>query len=195
MGMSVYGCVRCFNGDIINGVDYIVKEIGPDQIVVDVDPQYNLSTPEEAEAVIRQLQPYVAQVAALLQAKPMTTQELSKSRLKGLSKSLARCFPRDKPLNRWLSFVLLFPESFAVSGNTVSVPDAAEEDGNNTVDTNKIPKRVVLTREDVARKCRLAYARCYYTVQGETCRDKHRLLLDTSHKHFDMRELIVGKAR
>ena len=138
VSMSVYGCVRCFNGDIINGVDYIVKEILQDHVVVDVDPQYNLSTPEEADAIILQLQPYVAQVAALLQTQ-MATQELSKSGLKGLSKPLARCFPKDKPLNRWLSFVLLFPEYFAVSGNTVSVPDVAEG-GNNTADMNKTPR-------------------------------------------------------
>ena len=91
--------------------------------------------------------------------------------------------------------MLLFPRSFAVSGNTVSVPNDAEEDGNNTVDMNKIPKRVVLTREDFARKCRMADARCYYTVQGKTCRDKHILLLGTSHKHFVMRERIVGMSR
>ena len=59
--------MRCFNGDIINGVDYIVKELLQDQVVVGVDPQYNLSTPDEADAIILQLQPYVAQVATLLQ--------------------------------------------------------------------------------------------------------------------------------
>ena len=74
VGMSVYGCVRCFSGDIINGVDDIANEIGQDQIVVDVDPQYNLSTPEEAKAIVVKLQPYVAQVATVLQTKPMTTQ-------------------------------------------------------------------------------------------------------------------------
>ena len=34
-GMSVYGCVRTFNGDIVNGVDYVVSEILPDKITVD----------------------------------------------------------------------------------------------------------------------------------------------------------------
>ena len=89
---------------------------------------------------------------------------------------------------------MLFPQSFAVSGNTVSVPDVAE-DGNNTVDMSKIPRRVVLTREEFAPTCRMADARCSYTVQGKTCRDKHILLLDTSHKHFDLRKLIVGVNR
>ena len=32
-------------------------------------------------------------------------------------------------------------------------------------------------------------------MQGKTCRDKHILLLDTSHKHLDMRKLIVGMSR
>ena len=90
---------------------------------------------------------------------------------------------------------MLFPQSFAVSGNTVSVPDVAE-DGNNTVDMNKIPRRVVLSHEEFARKCRMAYARCYYTVQGKTCRDKHILLLDTRHhERVELRELIVGMSR
>ena len=91
--------------------------------------------------------------------------------------------------------MVLFPESFAVSGNTVSVPDVAEDGNGGTIDMNKIPRRVVLSREEFARKCRMAYARCYYTVQGKTCHDTHILLLDTSHKHFDMRKLIVGMSR
>ena len=91
--------------------------------------------------------------------------------------------------------MLLFPESFAVSGNTVSLVGDNEQGDGGTIDMNKIPRRVVLSHETCARKCRMAYARCYYTVQGKTCRDKHILLLDTSHKHFDMRKLIVGMSR
>ena len=60
---------------------------------------------------------------------------------------------------------------------------------------NKTPRRDVLSRKEFACTCRMAYARCYYTVQGKTCRDKHVLLLDTSHKRFDMRKLIVGLSR
>ncbi len=41
----------------------------------------------------------------------------------------------------------------------------------------------------------MPYARCYYTVQGKTYRDIHVVLLDTSHKCFDMRKLIVGMRR
>ena len=41
----------------------------------------------------------------------------------------------------------------------------------------------------------MPYARCYYTVQGKTYRDTHVVLLDTSHKHFDMRKLIAGMSR
>ena len=61
MGMSVYGCVRSFNGDIVNGVDYVVKEILQDKIVVDIDPQYNLITPEGVQKCIAKLQPFVKQ--------------------------------------------------------------------------------------------------------------------------------------
>ena len=58
-----------------------------------------------------------------------------------------------------------------------------------------IPKRIVLSHTDFVKKLRMPYARCYYTVQGKTYRDTHVVLLDTSHKHFDMRKLIVGMSR
>ena len=32
-------------------------------------------------------------------------------------------------------------------------------------------------------------------MQGKTYRDTHIVLLDTLHKHFDMRKLIVGMSR
>ena len=70
-----------------------------------------------------------------------------------------------------------------------------DNDDGGTVDMTKIPRRVVLSHKEFACKCRMAYARCYYTVQGKTCRDKHVLLLDTSHWRFDMRKLIVGLSR
>ena len=38
VGMSVYGCVRSFSGDIVNGVGYIVREILTDKMVVDIYP-------------------------------------------------------------------------------------------------------------------------------------------------------------
>ena len=62
-------------------------------------------------------------------------------------------------------------------------------------DLNKIPRRIVLSHSDFACKLRLPYARCYYTVQGKTYRNTHVVLLDTSHKRFDMRKLIVGMSR
>jgi len=57
VGMSVYGCVRTFNGDIVNGVDYVANEILPDKITVDIDPQYNLTTSEEVKSAPRSCSP------------------------------------------------------------------------------------------------------------------------------------------
>ena len=47
VGMSVYGCIRSFNGGIVNRVCYIVREILATNIVVDANPQYNLITPDD----------------------------------------------------------------------------------------------------------------------------------------------------
>ena len=60
---------------------------------------------------------------------------------------------------------------------------------------HKIPKRLILSHVEFVTKLRLPYARCYYTVQGKTYRDKHILLLDTSHKRIGMRKLSVGMSR
>ena len=196
VGMSVYGCVRSFNGDIVNGVDYAVKEILSDKIVVDIDPQYNLTTPEDVQKCTAKLQPFVQAVADVLQTGPKTVEELIQARIKGIAKELTACFSRDKPWLRWLNFVLLFPQTFEVSGNVVSlVGEEGEEDDIEAIDLNKIPKRIVLSHSDFVCKLRMPYARCYYTVQGKTYRDTHVVLLDTSHKHFDMRKLIVGMSR
>ena len=41
----------------------------------------------------------------------------------------------------------------------------------------------------------MAHAMCYYTSQGRTIRDRHIVLLDTTHQHFSTRSLIVGLSR
>ena len=42
---------------------------------------------------------------------------------------------------------------------------------------------------------RLTHAMCYYTIQGRTIRNKHILLIDTEHRNFSRRALIVGLSR
>ena len=49
--------------------------------------------------------------------------------------------------------------------------------------------------EDVCGQLRMAHAMCYYTSQGRTIRDRHIVLLDTTHQHFSVRALIVGLSR
>ena len=72
--------------------------------------------------------------------------------------------------------------------------DEVDEDAE-AIDLNKIPKRNILSHAHFVCKLRMPYARCYYTVQGKTYRNTHVVLLDTSHKCFDMRKLIVGMSR
>ncbi len=49
--------------------------------------------------------------------------------------------------------------------------------------------------EEVCTQLRLCHSLCYYTCQGRTIRDRHIVLLDTSHHHFSVRALIVGLSR
>ena len=54
---------------------------------------------------------------------------------------------------------------------------------------------VTLTHPEASRWLRLAYARCYYTSQGRTLRNAVVAMLDTGHRHFSVRHLIVGISR
>ena len=134
-------------------------------------------------------------VVDVLQTGPTTVEELVQARIKDMSKALTACFHKDKPWLRWLNFALLFPKTFEVSGNVVSLVGDSEEEDTEAIDLNKIPKRIVLSHTDFVCKLRLPYARCYYTVQGKTYRNTHVVLLDTLHKRFDMRKLVVGMSR
>ncbi len=49
--------------------------------------------------------------------------------------------------------------------------------------------------DEACVQLRLCHAMCYYTCQGRTVRDRHIVLLDTTHKHFSVRALIVGLSR
>ena len=52
-----------------------------------------------------------------------------------------------------------------------------------------------IPRDMVCNQLRLTHAMCYYTCQGRTVKDRHIVLLDTDHRHFSTRSLIVGLSR
>ena len=49
--------------------------------------------------------------------------------------------------------------------------------------------------DEVCAQLRLCHALCFFTIQGRTIRDRHIVLLDTTHQHFSVRALIVGLSR
>ena len=56
-------------------------------------------------------------------------------------------------------------------------------------------EKLTIPIEEVCLQLRLSHAMCYYTIQGRTIRDRHIVLLDTDHRHFNVRALIVGLSR
>ena len=148
----MWGCLST----VAYGVDYVVKETLPDKITVDIDPQYNLTEEEDVKKYREKLQPFVQAVTTVLQTGPKTVEELFQARIKGIAKALTACFHRDKPWLRWLNFVLLFLETFAVSGNIVSLVDEEEDqEDDDAIDLNKIPKRIILSHADFVCKLRM----------------------------------------
>ena len=75
---------------------------------------------------------------------------------------------------------------------TAAVDDDEEDEEDPSRDDSTPVK---IASEDVPLLLRLTHAVCYFTVQGRTIEDKHILLLDTSHRHFSKRSLIVGASR
>ena len=56
-------------------------------------------------------------------------------------------------------------------------------------------EKVSVPLDEACAQLRLCHAMCYYTCHGRTVRDRHIVLLDTKHKHFSVRALIVGLSR
>ena len=56
-------------------------------------------------------------------------------------------------------------------------------------------EEVEVPLNEVCSQLRLTHAMCYYTCQGRTVKDRHILLMDTTHSHFSTRSLIVGLSR
>ena len=54
---------------------------------------------------------------------------------------------------------------------------------------------LTLSHKDAGTLLRLSHALVYANVQGRTIRDRHVVLLDTVHRRFTMRHLIVGMSR
>ena len=83
---------------------------------------------------------------------------------------------------------------------TAETADAETETGettettDTTTDVSAAKEEVTVPLDDVAHVLRLTHAMCYYTVQGRTFRS-HMVLLDTDHRHFSRRALIVGLSR
>ena len=53
-------------------------------------------------------------------------------------------------------------------------------------------EKVSVQWDEVCAQLRMCHSLRYYTVQGRTIRDRHIVLLDTTHQHFSVRALIVG---
>ena len=89
-------------------------------------------------------------------------------------------------------------EAEVETAETAETADAETEDTAETAETadavSAAKEEVTVPLDDVAHVLRLTHAMCYYTVQGRTFRS-HMVLLDTGHKHFSRRALIVGLSR
>ena len=56
-------------------------------------------------------------------------------------------------------------------------------------------ERIRVPLKEACAQLRMCHAMCYYTCQGRTVRDRDIVLLDTTHKNFSVRALIVGLSR
>ena len=71
--------------------------------------------------------------------------------------------------------------------------DDDAEPGNDAVEGKEGVHR--LTHVKAAKILRLQHALVYASIQGRTMRQKHVCLLNTAHRHFTVRHLIVATSR
>ena len=83
--------------------------------------------------------------------------------------------------------VVRMSKDYARDRKDIDEADAAKAD--------KQEGSIELSHRDASISLRLSHSLCYASVQGLTLTGTSVLMLDTGHKHFSMRSLIVGASR
>ena len=81
---------------------------------------------------------------------------------------------------------------------TPSEPDDMEADGDDAPAIDAVGGKdgvYRLTHAKAAKILRLQHALVYASIQGRTMRQKRICLLNTDHRHFNVRHLIVAVSR
>ena len=211
-GIVLVGCSRS-GGKILNGVTYEVTSVDADKVELQMTAEFSqgpvlLAPQQDAAAVQLLFAPFVAAVRGLLvENGPRSFRQLDAAAVRGLTAALRRRLPTANVGERWRAFARLFPQDFRVQGQTLALreeeeqQEEADDDDEGAaaaaaaVAVEDAPVTLKLSHAEASKNLRLTFALCYATVQGRTLRDKHIVLLDTRHRFFTMRHLIVGLSR
>lgn len=142
-------CLVLQLGDTVNGVEYVVKAVVPRDIVVDLDPPFNVATPADVQRHMETLQPFAEAIKEVLEPSPETVAEWAQARIKLVAQQRMACFHKDKPCIRWLSIALLCPQAFEVSGELVSLAsDGGAQEDTDPADLDIVPNRTIRSYAD-----------------------------------------------
>lgn len=75
------------------------------------------------------------------------------------------------------------------------VGDIMHQEDVAATDLKRIPQRFALLHADVVHKLSMPFPRREDTVQQETDRDTHAVILGTTHRRIDMRTLEMDMSR
>jgi len=192
-GMIVMGCTRGTkgrDGDVTNGVNYIVKSLGKDGAKLQMHPDYAKNYAAKIERNFPKLEPIIPGLVKWLREAPRT--ENNMRWYQGLDVKI------DKGL---IAFSALRSLGFVAVNGVVQVPAHIAEFIDDADVEPSVPDEIMgpeefdISWENFQRCVRLTHALPYVYYQGKTVANQILWLMNVESKHFTMRHLIMGLGR
>ena len=192
-GIIVMGCTRGTKGregDVTNGVYYIVKSLEENGAMMQMHPDYAKNYIAKVERSFPQLEPILPGLVKYLRDAPRTEKDMQL--YPGINAKI------DKGLTA-LSALKSF--GFVAVGGVVQVPAHIAEFMDNADVEPSVPDEIMgpeeffITWADFQKCLRLTHALPYVYYQGKTVANQTLWLMSVESKHFTMRHLIMGLGR
>ena len=192
-GIIVMGCTRSTRGregDVTNGVYYIVKSLGEDGAMMQMHPDYAKNYIAKVERNFPQLEPILPGLVKYLRDAPRTEKDMKF--YPGINAKI------DKGLTAWSALKSL---GFVAVDGVVQVPAHIAEFMDNADVEPSVPDEIMgpeeffITWAEFQKCLRLTHALPYVYYQGKTVANQTLWLMSVESKHFTMRHLIMGLGR
>jgi len=193
LGMVVMGCTRGTkgrDGDVTNGVNYVVKSLEKSGATLQMHPDYSKNYIAKVERNFPKLEPILPGLVKYLREAPRTPKQMEY--YPGVNAKI------DKGLTALSALKSL---GFVAVNGVVVVPAHFAEFMDDADIEPSLPDEIMGPDEffiswcDFQQCLRLTHALPYVYYQGKTVVNQTLWLMSVESKHFTMRHLIMGLGR